>query len=102
MEIEDEEEEEEEEEEKDDNKPGIADPVRVTKQELSRHVNLLPTEREGVWHYSSIKIFSGFLRSQFSKHWGKTYCCYSCLHGFAAKTNEKTRRLQNLPITTRH
>ena len=45
---------EEEEEEEDDNKRGIAYPVRITKQELTRHVSLLLTEREGVWHYSTI------------------------------------------------
>ena len=82
---------EEEEEEKDNNKCGIAYPVRVTKQEFSLHVNLLLAERDGVWHYSTIKNFSGFLCSQYSKHCGKTFYCYSCLRGFQAKTNEKTR-----------
>ena len=51
---------EEEEEEKDDNKRGIAYPVRVTKQELTLHVNLLLTERDGVWHCSTIKTLVDF------------------------------------------
>ena len=32
-----------------------------------------------------------FLRSEYSKHWGKTFYCYTCLHGFQAKKGEKTR-----------
>ena len=77
MEIE-EEEQQQSEEEDDDTKCGVVYPVRVTKQDLSRHVNLLLTERDGIWHYSTIKNFSGFLRSQYSKHSeGKTFYCYS-------------------------
>ena len=79
-----------EEEGKDETKRGMVYPVIITKQELCRHVNLLITERGGVWHYSTIKTFSGFLRSQYPKHCGKTFYCYFCLHGFQAK-NEKTR-----------
>ena len=93
MDIEErEEEEEEEEEEKDDKKRGFIYPLRVTSQELSRHVNLLLTEQDGSWHYSTIKNFNGFFRAQYSKHCGKTFYCYSCLHRFQAKPNEKTRQ----------
>ena len=92
MDIEErEEEEEEEEEEKDDKKRGFIYPLRVTSQELSRHVNLLLTEQDGSWHYSTIKNFSGFLAKQYSKLDKKSFYCYSCLHGFKANPNEKTR-----------
>ena len=52
---------------KDDNKRGIVYPLRVTKKEGARHVNLLLTEKDGNWHYSLIKNFSGFIRAQYSK-----------------------------------
>ena len=85
-------EEEEEEEVKKDNKRGFIYPLCVTNQELSRHVNLLVTEEDGSWHYSTIKNFSGFLRAQYSKRTGSnTFYCYSCLHGFQAKKGEKVR-----------
>ena len=67
-------------------------PVRVTKQELERHVNLLLTEQDGVWHYSTIKNFNGLMRTQYTNYHGKYFFCYSCLHGFAAKENEKSRK----------
>ena len=71
---------------------GIVFPLRVTNEELTRHVNLLLTEREGTLHYSTIKNFSGFIRAQYSKHsGGRTFYCYSCLHGFTAKPGETTR-----------
>ena len=73
-----------EEENTDDSQRGIVYSIRVTKKEHSRHVNLLLTEKYGTFHYSTIKNVSGFLRSQYSKHRGKTYYCYTCLHGFAA------------------
>ena len=81
-----------EEEENNDSERGVVYPVRITKKELAKHVNLLLTEKGGAWHYSAIKNFSGFLRSQYSKHTGgKTFYCYTCLHGFASKKGEKTR-----------
>ena len=73
-------------------KRGMVYPLRVTKKEGVRHVNLLLTEKDGNWHYSSIKNFSGFIRAQYSKHCGKTFYCYTCLHGFQAKKNEKSRK----------
>ena len=75
----------------DDTIRGVVYPLRITKSELARHVNILLTEKDGVWHYSTIKKFSGFLRSQYSKHMGKYHYCYTCLHGFEAKKGEKTR-----------
>ena len=42
----------------DDKKRGFIYPLKVAKQELSRHVNLLLTEQDGSWHYSTIKNFS--------------------------------------------
>ena len=68
-----------------DKKRGFIYPLRVAKRELTRHVNLLLTEKNEVSHYSTIKNFSGFLRCQYSKHHGTTHYCYSCLHGFKAK-----------------
>ena len=65
-----EEEEEEEDDDDDDSKRGMVYPVRITKTELARHVNLLLTEKENVCHYSTIKNFNGFLRSQYFKHHG--------------------------------
>ena len=82
---------EEDEESKDETKRGTVYPLRITKKEQTRHVNLLVTEKDNNWHYSTIKNFSGFLRAQYSKYTGKTFYCYTCLHGFKAKTNEKTR-----------
>ena len=68
-------------------------PLRVTDKELHRHVNLLLTELDGVWHYSTIKNFSGFIRAQYSKHNGsRTFYCYSCLHGFQGKKGETSRK----------
>ena len=58
---------------------------------MTRHVNLLLTEQDGSWHYSTIKNFSGFLAKQYSKLDKKSFYCYSCLHRFKAKPNEKTR-----------
>ena len=54
QEMEIEEEEEDDVDDEDDTKRGVVYPVRVTKQELSRHLNLLLTERDGVWHYTAI------------------------------------------------
>ena len=45
-------------------------------------MNLLLTEQDGVWHYSTIKNFSGFLHAQYNKDNNKYFHCYSCLHGF--------------------
>ena len=74
--------EKEEEDDNDDSEIGMVYPVRITKTELARHVNLLLTEKESVCHYSTVINFSGFLRSQYSKHWGKYHYCYTYLHGF--------------------
>lgn len=74
-----------------DKKRGFIYPLRITNQELARHVNLLLTEEDGSYHYSTIKNFNGLMRAQYSKHHGEYFYCYSCLHGFTAKNDEKTR-----------
>ena len=84
-------EEEEEVEAPNDKRRGFIYPLRVTNQELTRHVNLLLTEQDGSWHYSTIKNFNGFMRAQYNKSKCTTFYCYSCLHGFKAKPNENTR-----------
>ena len=82
----------EDENEVDKAKRGMVYPLRVTKEEKSRHVNLLLTEKDTNWHYSAIKNFSGFLRVQYSKTNHKSFYCYTCLHGFQAKKGEKSRK----------
>ena len=77
--------------EKESKRDGVIFPIKVTKEEKPRHVNLLLTEKDGIHHYSTITNFSGLLRCQYSKHNGTLFYCYSCLHGFAPKTGEKTR-----------
>ena len=52
-------------------------------------INLLLAEKENLHHYSTIKNFSVFLRSQHSKYHGKYHYCYTCLYGFTAKKEEK-------------
>ena len=74
-----------------DKKRGFIYPLRITNQELARHVNLLLTEEDGSCHYSTIKNFNGLMRAQYNKDNHKYFYCYSCLHGFKAKPNEKTR-----------
>ena len=74
-----------------DKKRGFIYPLRITNQELARHVNLLLTEEDGSWHYSTIKNFSGLLAKQYNKNDHKIFYCYSCLHGFKAKPNENNR-----------
>ena len=70
---------------------GYIYPVRIAPQVGSRHVNLLLTEKDGTSHYSAIKNLDGFLRAQYSNTNHKHFHCYRCLHGFYAKTGEKTR-----------
>ena len=70
---------------------GVVFPIKVTKEEKPRHINLLLTEEGGNCHYSTIKNFSGLVNSQYSQHNGKLFYCYSCLHGFKPKKEEKTR-----------
>ena len=48
----------------------------------NRHVNLLLTEKEGKYHYSTISSFSRLVRSQVSKRKQQQFLCYRCLHGF--------------------
>ena len=80
-----------EEEESEETTRGVVYPIRVTKHEMLRHINLLLTEQDGIRHYSAITNFSGLLNSQYNKHSHRLFYCYSCLHGFKAKKGEKTR-----------
>ena len=62
---------------------GTVYPLKVTQNKPSaRHVNLLLTEKDGAYHYSTIKNFSRLVRSQVTRHDNKHFFCYSCLHGF--------------------
>ena len=74
-------------------KAGVIFPLRVSENIIeirdendklieNRHVNLLLTEKEGNYHYSTITSFSRLVRMQVSKHHGKHFFCYRCLHGF--------------------
>ena len=83
--VKDDEVDEESEEEPEEVKPkrGLVYPLKVN-YEQKRHVNLLYTEQNGIGHYS-VTNFSGSLWSQYNKHRGKAFHCYSCLHGFEAK-----------------
>lgn len=57
-------------------------PLRITDKEL-----------DGVWHDSTVKNFSGFIRAKYSKKTGvKTFHCYSCLHRFTGAKNETSRK----------
>ena len=51
----------------------------------ARHVNLLLTEKDGTYHYSTIKDFSRLVRSQVTHRNDKHFFWYSCLHGFIRK-----------------
>ena len=91
-ELESKEEEQEEPEEEVKPKRGLVYPLKVVNHEQERHVfTLLYTEQNGIGYYSVIINFSGLLWSQYNKHRGKAFHCYSCLHGFKAKKGEKTR-----------
>lgn len=81
----------EDDEEERSKRKGTIYPLRITKHEQKRHVNLLLTEKNNNWHYSTIKRFNGLLRGQYSNHNGRYYYCYMCLHGFVPKKEEKTR-----------
>ena len=48
----------------------------------NRHVNLLLTEKNGSYHYSTIANFSRLVNSQSSKHGHQKHFCYRCLQGF--------------------
>ena len=51
-------------------------PLEVTEAVIAdRHVDLLPLERNGVQHYSTIKNFSRLVSGQLSNHGHATYCC---------------------------
>ena len=76
-------------------KPGIIFPLRITEKVIlqtrneddddvteNRHVNLLLTEKDGDYHYSTITNFSRLVRSQVSKRKCQQFFCYRCLHGF--------------------
>ena len=67
-------------------------PLKVTQSEQANHVNLLLTEKNGVKHYSTISNFSRLVGSQYSKDGHTHGYCYSCLHGFTLKVNEKERK----------
>ena len=79
----------------DDKKRGFIYPLRVTKEELGRHVNLFVTEENGTWHYSTIKNFNGFVGKQFNKNKHLYFYCYSCLQGFRAKKGENHEANEN-------
>ena len=60
-------------------------PCKDHKKELTRHVNLLFTEKENICHYSTIKNFNGFLRSQYSKYHDKIPSAIHALMGCSKK-----------------
>ena len=74
-----------------DNMRGYVYPIRIASHIGARHVNLLLTEKDGSSHFSAIKNLDGFLRAQYTKGDRKHFHCYRCLHGFVAKTGEKSR-----------
>ena len=78
--------------EDDENERYFIYPIKVTEKEIeNRHVNLLVIETTDGYHYTTIVDFSRLLSNQYNKHHGKTYFCYSCLHGFTKKPGEETR-----------
>ena len=59
-------------------------------------MNLILTDGENdkgdfCQQYSAITNLGGLLNNQYSRYKKKTYYCYLCLHGFAAREGEKTR-----------
>ena len=73
-------------------KRGRVFPVRITKNECARHVNLLITGIDGAsYHYSTIKNFDGLVSAQYNRDTHKSYHCYRCLHGFWSKMGETSR-----------
>ena len=83
------------EEEEEVDEQDIIYPIKVTKCEMDRHINLLVTENDGALHYTTVINFSRLVEVQYTKHDGKHFYCYSCLHGFAAKTGEKHAEIVN-------
>ena len=59
---------------------GIVYPLRVSKHEMNRHVNLLLTESNGIQHYSSIRDFSHLIGKQYTRNEHRHFYCYTCLH----------------------
>ena len=49
---------------------------------------------------STIKHFNRLVGSQYNKHKGTHFYCYSCLHGFQAKRGENTRK--DFKLLTEH
>ena len=81
---------EEEKEDDGDSKRGIVYPVRTRKIGIARHVNLLFTEKEIVYHYTTVKNFNGFLRRRYSKYTGgKHFTAIRASMGLEQKWKEK-------------
>ena len=78
-------------EEDDTNEERYIYPIRVTKKEKPNHVNLLLTEKNGVWHYSAITNFSRLVGSQLNNDNTTYWYCYQCLHGYKRKRGETKR-----------
>ena len=77
---------------------GTVYPLKVTQNKPSaRHVNLLLTEKDGTYHYSTIDNFSRLVRSQVTRHDTQHFFCYSCLHGFT-REDLLTSHVQNFKV----
>ena len=70
---------------------GVVYPLKVVKKKMTRHVNLLLTEQDGLRHYCAITNFSRLVGSQYTKCKKTHFYCYSCLHGFVPTKGEKDR-----------
>lgn len=62
-------------------------PQRISRQmkEGNEHVNLLLLTAEGKRHYCLIRNFSRLLADR-TKHNGKQYYCFNCLHGYSQES----------------
>ena len=59
-------------------------PLRISSQIREKHVNVLYITNEETSHYCWIREFSRLMGNR-TKHKGKLFYCYNCLHGFVKK-----------------
>ena len=69
--------------EKTEDRDGFIYPLKVSKENLEQHVNLLLIANEDTNHYCYIKDFNKLVGSQYSSHNTKTYFSRFCLHEFS-------------------
>ena len=76
-------------------KKGKIDLLKVSKVIIKeRHVNLLLTEKDGQYHYTTIINFSRVVSSQMSGKKCQHFYCYRCMQGTPIKNYSRYRCMQ--------